>query len=65
MQITHIRLHNFTLNPSTCFPYEEQAIGSRETPPFIALNKQTITTVYTQEGLKMEFNNYNSVLRSE
>ena len=65
VQITHICLHNFTLNPSTCFPCEEQANESRETSPFIALDKQTKTIVYTREGLKMEFNNYNSVLRSE
>ena len=43
-------------NPSTCFPCEEQANESRETSPFIALDKQTITIVYTREGLKMEFN---------
>ena len=43
-------------NPSTCFPFEEQASVSRETSPFIAPNKRTITTVYTREGLKMEFN---------
>ena len=42
-------------NPSTCFPCEEQASVSRETSPYIAPNKQMITTVYTREGLKMEF----------
>ena len=34
---------------------EEQASVSRENTPFIAPNKQTKTTMYTREGLKMEF----------
>ena len=37
------------------FPCEEQASVSRETTPFIAPNKRTKTTMYTREGLKMEF----------
>jgi len=65
VQITHICLHNFTLNPSTCFPCEEQANESRETPPYIALDKQTINNCVHSEGLKMEFDNYNSVLCSK
>ena len=65
MQGTHIALHNLTLNPSTCFLCEEQASESRETPPYIALDKQTINKRVHLEGLKMEFDNYNSVLRSK
>ena len=52
-------------NPSTCFPCEEQANESRETPPYIALDKQTINNCVHSEGLKMEFDNYNSVLHSK
>ena len=65
MQSTHIGLQYFTLNPSTCFPCEEQANESRETLPYIALDKQTINNCVHSEGLKMEFDNYNSVLRSK